>query len=109
MIAPIRSRPIPQQREPTGPRHIGQLLSAVLARYGIVISEAELVAFSPSHPQSAPSMSVKQIAPRRSPKISSGQVRRRPLRTTASAHRNMVQLPLFTPTDRAAVSSFAAR
>jgi hypothetical protein len=109
MIAPIRNRPTPQQRETTGPRHIGQLLSAVLARYGIVISEAELVALSPSRQEREPFASMKQTVPRRSPRISSGQVRRRPLRTTASAHRKMVQLPLFTTTDRAAVSSFAAR
>jgi hypothetical protein len=107
MIAPIRNRPTPRQVESTDPRHIGQLLPALLARYGIVISEAELATLSLSRSERRPFVSMKQTVPREPSRISSGRMRRRPLRTTASAHRKMVQLPLFAATDRSAVSSFA--
>jgi hypothetical protein len=105
MIAPIRNRPTTRKLEAGAPRPIGQLLSAVLARYGIVISEAELEALSTSRPEmDSRAISLRQLTPRRSSKISSVQVRRRPLRTTASAHRKMVQLPLFATHDSVAVS-----
>ncbi len=99
MIAPIRKQPVSRQMESTDPRHIGQLLPALLARYGIVISETELATLSSSRPERGLFVFVKQTVPRGPSKISSGPVRRRPLRTTASAHCKMVQLPLFAKMD----------
>jgi hypothetical protein len=100
MIAPLRN-PSPRVEMPSGPRHIGSLLPAVLARYGIVISEAELAAFQTSTPKT----SKVALQPA---KLSSRRFRHGlSERSASSQHCKMVQLPLFTSSGRSAASGLA--
>ena len=100
MIAPLRY-PLPAAETPLpGPRHIGQLLPQILARYGIVMSAAELAALSPSTPE-------KAAAPLRPSKLSSRRFRGRSSEPAASGHHNMVQLPLFPSANRSTASGMA--
>jgi hypothetical protein len=108
MIAPNRNLPTSAEVPLAGPRHIGQLLPQLLARYGIVISAAELAALAPVTRQTAAASFKREPTPPRRAKLSSRGLRGKPLARGISTPRKMVQLPLFQPVDYAAVSQVAA-
>jgi len=108
MIASLRNPPVPSEKAPAGPQHIGHLLSQVLARYGIVITASELTALCPSKSETATGQLEQEIARRSAAKLPSRRLPRRHAGSARSENQKMAQLPLFSSTDGAAVSSFAA-
>ena len=100
MIAPLRKQPT-SEAQPSGPLHIGQLLPAILARYGIVMSAAELAAYGFVTRETTQSSRSSQLPPQR--------VRRAPVEMSDAPPRRQVQKVLFSSTDCAAAGSLAAR
>ncbi|HTQ40453.1 MAG TPA: hypothetical protein VMJ32_15620 [Pirellulales bacterium] len=105
MIAPIRTSPNVAARRPSGPHHVGQLLPQVLARYGIVLTAAELAAFRPATGKT--SLTEKALSPEKAtlPRRS----RRQPLERGTTARDRKVQLPLFSSSERSSVNALATR
>jgi|ERR1700690_290529 hypothetical protein len=100
MIAPLRKQPT-NEAQSSGPCHVGQLLPAILARYGIVMSAAELSAYGFVTREAMQSSRSSQLPARRT--------RRVPVEMSDASPQKLVQMPLFPSTDRAAAGSLVAR
>jgi hypothetical protein len=112
MIAPIRTSPDVAVSTSPGLQHVGQLLPQILARYGIVMTAAELAAFCPTMKKNISSekaASPKQMTFRPRTKVSARQSHRQPTERTTTAHRRKVQLPLFPSTQHTTSSGLAVR
>jgi hypothetical protein len=112
MIAPIRISPDVAVSTPAGLQHVGQLLPQILARYGIVMTAAELAAFCPTMEKSISSektTSRKHVAPRPRTKVSLRQSHRQPMERATNVHRRKVQLPLFPSSQRITSGNLAVR
>jgi hypothetical protein len=101
MIAPIRTSPNAAESTSTGPQHVGNLLPLVLARYGIVLTAAELAALRPA--------ASEKTTARQPPKLPLRGAHRTSRKQILATHCKQVQLPLFPSNTRTTTHSIAVR